>query len=151
MDNWIKTENEENKTTQTDRHSWRSVVGSVIPRGVCRMNVVNSSISQLRSEISGISRKRIEQIKIKLKCFWTYPFGHVWGDYMRGTTYDRMCVLCGKVCDCRKCDGYWFRDVDSQIRGNSKHFMKSLIALKRKLRKIEPRQPIIIHGELMSR
>lgn len=110
------------------------------------MCIVNKNIYQLRLKLSEMSRERIEQIKIKLRCFWTYPFGHVWGDHQNSTTYDRMCVLCGKVCDCRNYDGYWFHDVASHIEEKSRHFIKSLIVLKRKLKKIKLRQPIIIHG-----
>jgi hypothetical protein len=29
-------------------------------------------------------------------CFWTYPFGHIYGDHPSGSSWDGMCIFCGK-------------------------------------------------------
>lgn len=113
------------------------------------MSIANKNINDLRSEISQISKEKHNKNKRKLKCFWTYPFGHFWGDHIGGSSYHRTCLLCGKNSCKGQNDGEWMRDVSCYAK-RSKQFIKWIIGLKRKMRKIKPHRPIVIHGEPLT-
>lgn len=44
-----------------------------------------------------------------IRCFWTWPFGHVWCAY--GGSYDRQCMICKSVSSKGMYDGDWMYDI----------------------------------------
>lgn len=55
-------------------------------------------------------RGKTEKIS-SLKCFWTYPFGHIWHRTEKMSSYDRICYICGEKSTKGNYDGNWFRDL----------------------------------------
>lgn len=55
----------------------------------------------------------VATIMESLKCFWTYPFGHIWCKTKEMSASTRFCILCGS--ESRRGDyeqeGHWFRDL----------------------------------------
>ena len=33
----------------------------------------------------------------KIRCFWIWPFGHIWGEHPTDSDYFRQCVICKKT------------------------------------------------------
>lgn len=49
------------------------------------------------------------------QCFWTWPFGHIWGEHPdTHSSYDRMCVICSKESTRGQYDGDWFFDLHTR-------------------------------------
>ena len=46
-----------------------------------------------------------------LKCFWTYPFCHIWYRTEMMSSCDRKCYLCNTRGSRDSYDGNWFRDL----------------------------------------
>lgn len=48
----------------------------------------------------------------KRRCFWTWPFGHIWGpDEDNNDGYTRRCMICKKVSLKGSYDGNWMYDI----------------------------------------
>jgi len=84
-----------------------------------------------------------------LKCFWTWPFGHIWGDNLcTGSSFDRQCVICYKESSKGSYTRCWHYDISSHAKyisplslakdrdRNIKNIQKSKLALKRKQSKL---------------
>lgn len=66
---------------------------------------------------------KIKRSKIKMgvggrtapaRCFWTWPFGHIWGRHPSKSSYDRKCVVCHKSSTRSSYDSDWRFDLESE-------------------------------------
>lgn len=78
----------------------------------------------------------------KLRCFWTWPWGHIWGNN-NPNSYSRICVICGTHSDALLYGGMLSHDISD----NSCWFEHSLILLLKKLKRVRPFKKIVIRGE----
>lgn len=46
-----------------------------------------------------------------LRCFWSYPFGHIWYRTKQMSSYDRVCLLCDRKSTKSTYDMDWFHDL----------------------------------------
>lgn len=69
------------------------------------------------------------------KCFWTWPFGHIWGDSEFGKTYNgyRDCVICGKSSWHGSYDGAWHYDLVDCIEKKRKRARSAKVKKEKKL------------------
>ena len=79
------------------------------------------------------------------RCYWTRPFGHIWREGR--TSYDRICVLCGKDSIKGNYDGGWYYDLNvhyDELTGgqraitlSEKHLARARRALDKKKRRLK--------------
>lgn len=69
------------------------------------------------------------------KCFWTWPFGHIWAESQHGNSYNgyRDCVICGKSDYRGSYDGAWYRDLLDCVEKKRQRAKRSLVKKEKKL------------------
>jgi hypothetical protein len=93
------------------------------------------------SALNDLNTKERNKRCLYRQCFWTRPFGHIWGNHR--TSYDRKCVICGKIINDDGGGGY---DVSEYSSG--KLLLKSNLARFRKLERIH--NSLVVHNQSIS-
>lgn len=68
-----------------------------------------------KQKISLLSGNRITIKSLsKIRCFWTWPFGHIWGEHESEPGYGsfkRRCTICRRTSFKGRYDGDWMYDI----------------------------------------
>ncbi len=67
------------------------------------------------SKVLNIKRAKLGKAVVsRIRCFWTWPFGHVWGTHPSGSSYDRQCAICHTTETRGTYDGDWKYDLTTE-------------------------------------
>ncbi|MFH1392841.1 MAG: hypothetical protein ABIG73_00440 [Patescibacteria group bacterium] len=95
-----------------------------------------TEIKDLGRKLSDMKKEKSKKFVGQLKCFWTWPFGHIWGGH--SGSYDRSCVICEATSTKGTYDGDWHYDLAAEYCNDVDGFygarrrLKSSIALLKK-------------------
>lgn len=67
-----------------------------------------------------------------VRCFWTWPFGHVWGKHASDCSYDRQCAICRRESSKGSSGGGWMYDIMRHcysVDRIAKHYIISTIVI----------------------